>query len=150
MSRTPTRAAGKTRAAAQHAVHRHMTPSPHSIGKNQTLSVAHQIMRDHGLRHLPVLDGGKLVGILSQRDLYFIETLKDVDPESTEVAEAMTEGAYAVSPEAPLHEVATTMAEQKLGCAVVVDQASVVVGIFTAVDALRVLGELLRARASAR
>ena len=37
-------------------------------GSQQTLSVAHTIVRDHGLRHLAVLDSGKLVGIVSQRD----------------------------------------------------------------------------------
>ena len=122
-----------------------MTPSPHTIGSQQTLSVAHKLMRDFGLRHLPVLDGGKLVGIVSQRDLYFLETLRDVIPETTAVSEAMTEDAYAVPPGTPLDEVADAMARGKYGCAVVTEHGKLL-GIFSAVDGLRVLAQLERER----
>ena len=54
----------------------YMTESPHSIGANQTLATAHEMMRAHQIRHLPVLRAGKLVGIVSQRDLYLVETLR--------------------------------------------------------------------------
>ena len=49
-----------------------MTPGPHTIGRDQTLAVAHRLVREHGIRHLPVLHGGKQVGDQSQRDLHFI------------------------------------------------------------------------------
>ena len=68
-----------------------MTRAPHTIGYHQTLATAHRMMRELSIRHLPVLDGGKLVGILSQRDLHFIETLKDVDPDEVPVSEAECE-----------------------------------------------------------
>lgn len=120
-----------------------MTPSPHSVGKDQTLSVAHRLMREHGLRHLPVLDHGKLVGIVSQRDLYFIESIKGVDLETERVEEAMSQEVYCVSPEMRLDEVVEEMAEHKYGCVVVVD-AKKVVGVFTTTDALELLAERLR------
>ena len=52
-----------------------MTAAPHTIGSHETLEAAHRVMRKHSLRHLPVLRGGRLVGVLSQRDLYFVESL---------------------------------------------------------------------------
>jgi acetoin utilization protein AcuB len=115
-----------------------MTPSPHTIGDEQPLASAHRIMREHRIRHLPVLQGGKLVGIVSERDLHLVETFRDVDPETVAVSEAMTADAYVVRPETTLRSVATEMAERKYGCAVVMTDRKVV-GVFTTVDALRAL-----------
>ena len=122
-----------------------MTSSPHTIGEEQPLSVAHEMMRTHGIRHLPVLNGGKLVGVLSQRDLHFIETLKDVDPEKVRVGEAMSMNAFAVGLGGSLRDVAREMAEHRYGAAVVVDKERVV-GIFTTVDGMQVLADLLSER----
>jgi acetoin utilization protein AcuB len=119
-------------------IRRYMTLSPHTIGQEQTLERAHEIMRAQKIRHLPVLQAGKLVGLLSQRDLHLIETLRDVDPKITTVAEAMTQDVYCVSPSASLLEVAGEMAEHKYGSAVIVDGPRVV-GVFTTTDALRAL-----------
>ena len=115
-----------------------MTPSPVVIGHDQTLAYAHRVMREHEVRHLPVLDGGRLVGVVSQRDLHLVETLRDVDPERVTVEEAMTPEPFTVHPEAPLAEIARAMADHKYGSAVVVEDGKVV-GIFTTVDALRAL-----------
>lgn len=119
-----------------------MTMSPHSIGLGQPLDVAHRMMREHAIRHLPVLEGGKLVGILSQRDLYLIETLEALDTSAVRVEEAMTQDIYIVGPEESLESVVSTMAERKLGCAVVIDGPGVA-GIFTTHDALRALAHLI-------
>jgi acetoin utilization protein AcuB len=125
----------------------HMTTSPHSIGRDQPLARAHAVMREHQIRHLPVLEGGQLLGVLSDRDLRLIETLRDVDPEKVTVEDAMSNNVYAVAPDAPLDEVVKTMAEHKYGCAVVI-QNQHVVGIYTTVDVCRSLSELLRTRLS--
>jgi acetoin utilization protein AcuB len=119
-----------------------MTRNPHTIGREQSLEVAHRVMREHRVRHLPVLEGGKLVGVLSQRDLHLIETLRDVDPATTTVDEAMTMDVYVAAPNTPLAEVAHVMAENKYGSAVVVDRAKIV-GMFTTVDALSALAQWL-------
>jgi acetoin utilization protein AcuB len=119
-----------------------MTKSPYTIGHDQTLAAAHRKMREHAIRHLPVLHAGRLVGIVSQRDLHFVETLNGVDPEEVQVSEAMSEDAYAIGPRSTVRKVAAEMAEQKYGCAVVMDEEHVV-GVFTTVDALRVLSSLL-------
>lgn len=126
-------------------ISKYMTPSPHSIGRDQTLSAAHKVMREHRCRHLPVLHGGKLVGIISERDLHLVETLKDVDPEEVTVEDAMLTQVYSVSPDTPLDEVVSEMAGKKYGSAVVIQNGKVV-GIFTTVDACRALAELLKTR----
>jgi acetoin utilization protein AcuB len=126
-------------------IDRYMTPSPHSIGQEQTLAQAHRLMREHGIRHLPVLHGGELVGMLSDRDLHLIETLRDVDAEKVIVEEAMSPIVYTVAPRAPLDEVVREMSAHKYGSAVVVDNAKVV-GVFTTVDALRAFADLLETR----
>jgi acetoin utilization protein AcuB len=118
-----------------------MTPAPHTIGRDQPLALAHERMRTFGVRHLPVLDGGKLVGIISQRDALLVETLRDVDPSKVPVEDAMSTDVHTVAPDAPLRQVAKDMADHKYGCAVVTEGAHVV-GIFTTVDALRALIDL--------
>jgi acetoin utilization protein AcuB len=123
----------------------HMTASPYSIGRDQPLSRAHALMREHQIRHLPVLEGGELVGVVTDRDLRLIESLRDVDAAQVSVQEAMASEVYAVKPDALLDEVVETMAKYKYGCAVVIHNYQVV-GIFTTVDACRVLAELLRGR----
>jgi acetoin utilization protein AcuB len=124
---------------------RYMSTTPHTIGREQTLAVAHKLMREHKVRHLPVLEGGKLVGVISDRDLSLIETLRDVDATKVTVEEAMTQAPYTVSPDASLDEVVATMAEHRYGSAIVIDNANVV-GVFTTVDALTALAELLHSR----
>lgn len=119
-----------------------MSPALHSIGKDQPLAVAHKLMDEHGIRHLPVLEDGKIVGLLSQRDLYYLETVAGVDPEQERVEEGMSQDVYCVAPEAPLHEVVAEMMTHKYGCAVVI-QSTKAVGIFTTTDALRLLVECL-------
>ncbi len=126
-------------------IQKYMTTAPHSIGKEQSLAHAHDVLRSHHIRHLPVLDGGQLVGMLTQRDLALIETLKDVDAKTVTVEDAMSTEVYIVSPDAPLDEVASEMAEKKYGSAVVV-QNHKVVGIFTTVDACSALSDLLHSR----
>lgn len=124
---------------------KYMTPSPHSIGREQTLASAFNKMMEHNIRHLPVLHGGKVEGLISDRDIQLLESLKDVDPRKMLVSDAMSMGPYTAHPNTPLDEVCTEMAKHKYGSAVVVEDGKVV-GIFTAVDALRTLAELLQTR----
>jgi acetoin utilization protein AcuB len=119
----------------------YMTPCPITIGVEQPLRRAHELMRQHDVRHLPVLRAGQVVGMLSMRDLHFIETLRDVDPDVVRVEEAMTAEPYAVGKGTRLAKVAASMAARRLGSAVIVEKGKVV-GVFTTTDALRVLAAL--------
>lgn len=126
-------------------VRKYMTTSPHTIGAEQTMAHAHEVMREHRIRHLPVLTGSRLVGLLSDGDLHLIETLRDVDPQKVLVEEAMSDVVYSVAPSTPLDAVVKEMARHKYGSAVVVDNGKVV-GMFTTVDACQAFAEMLHER----
>ena len=91
------------------SVQKYMTTSPHTIGDDQPMSLAHAMMREHKIRHLPVLRGAKLVGLVSDRDLNMVGSLQDVDPRKVLVSEAMTQDPYLVSPDAALDEVVSML-----------------------------------------
>jgi acetoin utilization protein AcuB len=119
-----------------------MTPQPVTIGRQESLTMAHRLMRTHNIRHLPVLEHGDLVGILSQRDLLFLETIRGVDTDEDIVEDAMTTDTYAVSPDTPIATIAKQMARKRYGCAVVMERGRVA-GIFTATDALRIIAAVV-------
>lgn len=129
------------------SIQKYMTTAPHSIGADQPLTKAHELMSEHDIRHLPVLVGGKLVGMVTDRDLKLIEAMAGVDPKKISVEDAMSANVYAVAPETPLDEVVTTMGSRKYG-SVVVMQNNKVVGIFTTVDLCTAFTQLLETRLS--
>ena len=126
-------------------IKKYMTTDIQTIGDEQPMAVAHRMMREQHIRHLPVLHQGKIVGIVTDRDLHLVETLQDVDPTKISVSEAMTPDPYVVAPNASLDEVVSTMATKKYGSAVVTDHGHVV-GIFTTVDACSAFADLLETR----
>ena len=119
-----------------------MTPAPHSIGKDQPLAVAHELMKKYALRHLPVLEHGKLVGILTERDLLSLEAMVVLDPDGETVEDGMTQDVHTVAPDDRVKEVISDMAANKHGSAVIVEHGKVV-GIFTVTDALELLAKRL-------
>lgn len=119
-----------------------MSVCTQSIERDQALRAADELMRTHHIRHLPVLDHGVLVGVVTDRDLRFFESLRDVDTARVKVEEAMTPEPFFVAPDASVRDVAKRMSEHKLGCAVVMDGGNIV-GIFTTTDALRALVDVL-------
>ena len=125
-------------------ISRYMSCQPRTVGRSATLQQAHQMMREHLIRHLPVVERGELVGIVSQNDLHLIETLQGADPGELTVAEAMTAEVYSVGFDEPVDVVVETMASRKLSSAVVLDRWGAVRGIFTTMDALQVLADVLR------
>lgn len=127
------------------AIRKYMTTSPLSIGSDKSLLEAHAMMREHEIRHLPVLDNGVLVGVVSARDISQLEALVGGNPRAVPVSDAMSRSAYHVSPSAPLDEVASEMAKHKLGSVVVMDHHHVV-GIVTTVDVCNALVDLLHGR----
>jgi len=122
-----------------------MTPSPVTVGRSSSLSAASRTMRTHHIRHLPVLNGGRIEGVLSERDLLLLEAVPGVNPTVVRVEEAMVEDVFTVDPETPVGEAIETMIDRKLGSAIVCEGERVL-GVFTTVDALRVLHRLLERR----
>lgn len=112
-----------------------MTPTPHTVGAEQTITFAQNLMTEHGFRHLPVLHGGQLVGIVSDRDLGLVAGLNDIDPDTTKVEEAVVQVPYRVQPDEKLSSVLKKMAEHKYGTALIT-RGEKVAGIFTTHDAV--------------
>ena len=123
-------------------VGQYMTPAPHTISPRRSLAAARARMVETSVRHLPVIDGGRIVGLISERDLLMVESLPGVNPTAVHVDEAMVEEPFTTSADTPLADVVDVMIARKLGSAVVV-KGDEVVGVFTTIDALRALQELL-------
>jgi acetoin utilization protein AcuB len=123
---------------------RYMTKQPWTIRGDATLAQAHTIMRAHAIRHLPVVYDRTLIGIVSERDLHLAETRHGGNPAIARVEDAMVPDVYTVEIDKPLDDVVEHMAELKQGSAVVVDRHGTVLGIFTTIDALQVLTDVLR------
>ncbi len=121
-----------------------MTPCPVSVRASQSLAEAHARMRDRRIRHLPVMEHGQVVGVVSQGDLRLLESIDRVDTHRVRVEEAMTHHPCLVAQDEPLPAVLDRMYEGKLGSILVMDRDRLV-GIFTAVDAVDALRRLLRA-----
>ncbi len=123
-------------------IEKYMTPMPHTINSSMPIKTAVQMMRTNRIRHLPVQNAGKLVGVLTDRDIKLASSFKG--PDDLLVEDVMTPDPYTTTPQASLDQVVFEMAEHKYGCAVIEQKNGKVVGIFTANDGLRVLGEVLQ------
>lgn len=126
-------------------IQRYMTTTPITVNGEQTLIFAKKTMKENGIRHLPVLEGGKLVGIISERDIDYIQNLKGVDLEIEKIENAMSESPYAVDTNTPLDEICKIMAADKIGSVLVTDNNKLV-GIFTWIDALNAMSSLMATR----
>ena len=127
------------------AVSRYMQ-KPITIERTASLADAHRVMRQYQIRHLPVIEQGNLVGVVTQRDLNLFEAVDETDVESSRVDEAMTVHPFIVTSDAALDEVLDIMADHKYSSVIVMGHAGVE-GIFTAADACRVFAEMLRDQA---
>jgi acetoin utilization protein AcuB len=120
-----------------------MTKSPFTIEAGTPLAEARTRMFRARTRHLPVTRDGRLVGILSDRDVERCEAAMVGAPRGRwlSVDDALTERPFTCGPHAHLHAVADEMASHKYGSAVVVDpeRPTHVLGVFTTIDALRAL-----------
>ena len=114
-----------------------MVRDPVTVDASEDVSRALQIMLFRGLRHLPVLRDGRLVGIVSERDILAgrLEDESFYEASSRRVCDVMTSPAEQVHPNQDLEDAAGAMAVHKLGCLPVVD-AGRVVGLLTAIDLL--------------
>ena len=125
-----------------------MTSEPATLGRNDALDLADDIMRLGRVRHLPVVDDdGKVVGVVSQRDLFrsalasalgYGEKAQRGLMQSLLVKEVMTSPACSVDPETSIREAARLMVEKKIGCLTVV-RDDALVGILTETDMLKLL-----------
>lgn len=123
----------------------HMSSTCHAVEASDPITQAKELMQFHAIRHLPVLEGAEVVGMVSLGDLYAMEAVLEVDPDRTEVRQAMSADIFTARPDTPLLEVVRTMADRHIGSTVVLGPDGGLAGVFTATDCCRVLAELLAA-----
>lgn len=111
-----------------------------TVGPEGTARQAYKLMRDRKIRHLPVLAGGRLVGILSDRDLRPL--LLSPGLARARVEEIMSEDLTTITPDAPVEDAASLLVVKKIGCLPVLADDRLI-GIVTETDLLAVLVELL-------
>ena len=121
-----------------------MTRNPHTLQVDDVLDLADDLMSMARIRHIPILERGKLIGIVSQRDLFFsalVQTLglrqreqKDL-MKTIRAREVMTRPVITISPGTSVKEAARLMAENKIGCLPVVKDKEFI-GIVTETDIL--------------
>ena len=121
---------------------KYMTRIPYTVSGDLEISAAMQGMRENQIRHFPVLKNGKLVGVVSDRDIKLAQSLGYKGKLTVE--DVMTPFPYVVRPDTRLDEVLLEMAVHKYGCAIVSNKNDDIVGIFTEIDALRGFAETLR------
>jgi acetoin utilization protein AcuB len=119
-------------------VARWMTKDPVVVESKDTLAAVRQMMDKGSFHRVPVVDGGKLVGIVSDRDLrQHTGALARV-----KVNGAMTTSVVSVTPTTMLEEAANLLVKHKIGGLPVIDRSKLV-GIITATDLLRAFSEVL-------
>jgi CBS domain-containing membrane protein len=122
-----------------------------TLDANTTLNVADDLMQLKRIRHLPVLAGGRLVGLVTQRDLFLagvssvLNFRRQAEKEwlgRIKIEEVMTTRLVTVAPESDIAEAVARMLEHKIGCLPVV-AAGKLVGLLSETDCLRYLQRIL-------
>jgi CBS domain-containing protein len=120
-----------------------------TISSNESLSTVEDIMRLGRVRHMPVVSSGRLVGVVSERDL-LRSSLSSLSSHrvaerkaflyAVEIARVMSQPPIVIGPEASVRQAARVMAENKIGCLPVVEDEELV-GLVTETDVLRWVAE---------
>lgn len=109
---------------------------------NMSIKEMMMLMDKHGFRHLPVVENDKPVGIISARDLRLLKMINtDLHLKAKDL---MVENPYCVPVGTSMETAAYEMSNMKIGSALVVDEEGKLDSIFTSVDGLNALVEILR------
>lgn len=123
-----------------------------TLSPDDNLRKAHQLIKEYGLRRFPVIENGKLVGIVTDRDVRQADMSSAVVQERRyveyildriQVRGIMTPNPITVTPDTPIEEAARLILENKIGGLPVVEEGELV-GIITETDLIRTLVEMLR------
>ena len=116
-----------------------------TISESDTLSTVEDIMTLGHVRHMPVVHAGKLVGVVSERDLLrtSLSNLTEFGSEerrlflhAVEIARVMSTPPITIAPDATVEEAARVMADRKIGCLPVLE-GDQLLGLLTETDVLR-------------
>ncbi|MGZ6987990.1 MAG: CBS and ACT domain-containing protein [Thermoanaerobaculia bacterium] len=111
-----------------------------AISADTMLQDAYRTMQERGIRHLPVVEGEKLVGVITDRDLRLATSALTPSPfpPGSRVSEVMTREPLTADASDPVEDAARTMRERKIGCRPILDDGRVI-GIVTGLDLLDAL-----------
>lgn len=123
-----------------------MTRDLVTLKETQNLAIADELLRLHRIRHLPVVREGKLVGLLTHRDLLKATSEKHPDPAKHPLwaADIMNREVKTVRPDTSLREAVKVMLDNKFGCLPVIAETGKLVGILTEADLVRYAQQLIR------
>ena len=129
-----------------------MTSDPLTVTPDTELMEARALLEEHGFRHLPVVDGDRLVGMVSDRDVRIDQgDLERLDDEHLlarirsrrSVEAVMSSPVHVVEPDAPISEAARLMLSRRVSALPVVDElgdeGATLVGVVTTTDCLLAL-----------
>ncbi|WP_292977831.1 CBS domain-containing protein [Nitrosomonas sp.] len=118
-----------------------MTPMPQTIGFDISVEKALEMMKEFSCHHLPVLDGGKLVGVLSDRDL----SIARHDPKNVKtehlVMDLMSDAPIVIKPSTEINTAIRTMLDNKINSLIIQAEENQPWGILTSTDLLRYVVE---------
>lgn len=122
-----------------------MQPFPFTVEAKAELPEATRLMNEHDIRHLPVTEGGRMVGILSDRDIRLAESLSRHvgEHQALTVGEVCTRNPYVVDINTPLSSVLAEMTARHISSALVTKNEKLV-GIFTSTDVCRIFADHLK------
>jgi acetoin utilization protein AcuB len=123
-----------------------MSPDPVTVTPQTTVADARTLLSEHGFRHLPVVDGGVLVGIVSDRDVAInpralraavrSHTVGDLVDDDRTVEAVMSRDPHVVDAEATLDAAARLLVSRQISALPVIDDGRALIGIITSVDCL--------------
>lgn len=121
-----------------------MTKDLVTVRESDDLALAESLLRLGGIRHLPVVNGGRLVGLLTHRDVLRSGQSGRPSARTLLVSEIMTRELTTVRPGMGLSQAARLMLERKFGCLPVCDEQGRLVGIVTEADFVRFAADMVR------
>jgi CBS domain-containing protein len=122
-----------------------MMGSPVTLKPDDTLALANDVISLGRIRHIPVVEDGKLRGMLTERDLMgaaatqifgLKQSSKNALLKSVQIRDVMKKRVVTVAPDTPIKDAAHLLADKKIGCLPVVSEGTLV-GLVTTTDILR-------------
>jgi CBS domain-containing protein len=114
-----------------------MTSNPCTIDADKPVAYAAKMMRDEDVGLAPIVEGQRLVGTLTDRDIAVRVVAEGRDPESTQVREVATTKVVTVAPQQDLDEALRLMAEHQVRRIPVVEEDGRLVGVVAQADVAR-------------